>query len=85
MTSTPAHETAASVTTCQLASALVGLSFPARLWEVLTYADYNGASHDFRVSLRRLPPGVYGDGAALVNALKAVGVTVLASSLQGRA
>jgi hypothetical protein len=45
--------------TYQLAHALSGMSFPARSWEIVTWAEYNGASSQLRDLLRRLPDGRY--------------------------
>jgi Protein of unknown function (DUF2795) len=43
----------------QLAHALVGMSFPAQRWEVVTWAEYNGVGSQVRDLLRRLPDGRY--------------------------
>jgi hypothetical protein len=43
----------------RLASALREQRFPARRWELITLADYNGADGRTQRDLRALPDGVY--------------------------
>jgi len=43
----------------QLAHALSGMPYPASLWQVVAWADYNGVSGQLREALRKLPEKTY--------------------------
>jgi Protein of unknown function (DUF2795) len=55
----------------RIAAAVVGVHFPARNWELLAWADYNGVDSDMRRALWALPAGNYRDLAEVVAAVAA--------------
>jgi ABC-type transporter Mla subunit MlaD len=44
----------------QIAQALVGMPYPARRWQILAWAEYNGAGSPLRMALLEIPEKSYG-------------------------
>ncbi|HEY2205220.1 MAG TPA: hypothetical protein VGH99_12185 [Pseudonocardia sp.] len=57
--------------TARVSRALAGQRFPARTWELIAQADYNGTDLTTRAELLRLPTAVYPDLAAVLGAVEA--------------
>ena len=55
----------------QIAHALVGMTYPAPRWQVVAWADYNGASFQLREAVRGLPEKIYTSLAEIVVAMRA--------------
>lgn len=53
----------------RIAAAVVGVRYPARKWELLAWADYNGADTEMRRALWALPGGVYRSLAEVAEAV----------------
>ena len=43
----------------QLATALAGLTYPARMWQITAWAEHNGAAQMVRDALLNIPAGTY--------------------------
>lgn len=53
----------------RLGHVLAGLTYPAAKWQLVAHADHYGADAVSRAQLWSLPPGTYGDLAAVCQAL----------------
>jgi hypothetical protein len=53
------RETAFRVEMRDLASVLEGLNFPARRWQIIAWATYNGAGLQLVGALQSMPEGSY--------------------------
>jgi hypothetical protein len=51
----------------QLLHALAGMPFPARRWQLVSWAVHNGASHLVLARLHALPDRLYRDRADVLN------------------
>jgi hypothetical protein len=61
----------------RIAAAVRGVRFPARHWEILSWADYNGADAQTRRALWAIPSGEY-------RSLAEVAAAVAATSRNGQ-
>jgi hypothetical protein len=48
-----------TLSTEQMATALEGMAFPARTWEIVAWAEYNGVGHPVMEALLELPDRQY--------------------------
>ena len=55
----------------QVTASLLGVTYPARRWQLLAQADYYGADVDTQVELARLPDLLYSDLAGVISAIAA--------------
>ena len=55
-----------------LAHALAGMSFPARQWQAVAWADFNCASAQVREVLRHMPDRNYGSAEEILVTLAAI-------------
>lgn len=55
----------------RVAAAVAGVSYPARKWELLAWADHNGVGTEMRRALWALPRGMYRGLAEVVAAVAA--------------
>lgn len=53
----------------QIEGVLIGMPYPARLWEILTWAEYNGAGPVILNALHTLPEQAYTCADAVVDAI----------------
>lgn len=58
--------------TDQLQHALAGMAYPARRWQMVTWADHNCASGEVREALRHLPDRRYASFDELISLVAAV-------------
>jgi hypothetical protein len=61
------------ITAEQIASALAGMPYPARLWQIVTWAEYNAASLMVMDTLHRLSERTYFRPQEIVDALMGQG------------
>jgi hypothetical protein len=52
-------------------SALAGLPYPARLWQIVAQAEHNGAAQSVRDALLNIPARLYAGPADIANAVHA--------------
>jgi hypothetical protein len=68
----------------RIAAAVRGVRFPARQWELLSWADYNGADSHTRRALWALPSGEYRNIAEIAAAVAATSRGQSGSSISRR-
>ena len=60
-----------TVSSTQVASALAGMRYPARLWQIVAQAEYNGAAQPVRDALLSMPARTYTGPADVASAVHA--------------
>jgi hypothetical protein len=58
----------------QVAAVLAGMSYPARRWEIIAWAEYNGASRVMLDALLQIPEHAYSWPHEIADALVASGL-----------
>lgn len=54
----------------QLAAALAGVTYPARMWQITAWAEHNGAAQVVRDALLNIPAATYAGPGDIVDALR---------------
>jgi Protein of unknown function (DUF2795) len=65
------------ISTIQLRHAALGVTYPAERWELLAFAEYNGACANLLSSLQRLPVVQYHSVSHIVDSLRSSGINVV--------
>ena len=60
-----------TVNAAQVANALAGMPYPARLWQIVAQAEHNGAAQPVRDALLNIPVRIYAGPADIASAVHA--------------